>query len=720
MTKTILFAVLSLPALFVSTACAQPEPWLHPDGAIHYYHAICCPGGIDWYTARDSALGHGGYLATLTSQAENDFVFGLVDTNLYWYQRPGSGRWAGPWLGGYQPYGSQEPDSGWTWIDFEPFSYRNWSPGEPDNAGDEDVLNFGESVSGRVGTWNDLSSSDASIRGFVRELSAESTSVGLFRNDSGAFKGYTLFAPNRSTTTYLIDNKGRLVHSWTSSYTPGQSVYFLEDGNLLRTAHVGNASFPEGAAGGRVERFDWDGNLNWAYNYSSATVCQHHDIEPLPNGNVLLVAWELKTYVEAVAAGRDPSKLTENKLWPEHLVEVNPVSDSIVWEWHVWDHLIQDFDSTKQNYGVVADHSELVDLNYIRNGNPGADWIHANAVDYNPQFDQVIISAHDFNEVWVIDHSTTTEQARGHSGGRQGMGGDLLYRWGNPQAYRAGGTADRKLYGQHDARWIEPGLQGEGHLMVFNNGNGRPGGNYSTVDEFIPACDSLGNYPRPAPGTAFGPAAQCWIYTANPPTSLYSAAISGAQRLPNGNTLICEGANGRFFEVMPDTSVVWLYINPVIETGPMVQGDTVPTEVQGKRNNTFRVTRFAPDYPGLVGKDLTPGYPIELYSSPLLGIAGPTPKQGLPRVALAAHPNPSGGRVAVRYQVPFGGWVQLRVYNLLGEETRTLVNGWQPSGYHEKVWDGFTDRGNRVAPGVYLCRFSCAQGLETEKIMVTR
>ncbi len=693
--------VLFLFAAIVSFAVAQPEPWIHPDGSIHYYNAVAAPAGINWSASSDSAQRPGGYLATLTSQAENDFVFELVDSNAYWHQRPDSS-WAGPWLGGRQRLGSPEPDSGWEWIGGEPFSYTNWSPGEPDNQGDENVLNFGESPSGRISTWNDLSEADTAIRGFVVELSADSTTIGLLLMDSTASPGYTLFSSLRSRFAYLVDNEGRFVHSWRSTYQPGQSVYLLEDGSLLRAAKVGNPDFPAGGNGGRVERFKWDGNLTWAYEYSNTVHCQHHDVEPLPNGNVLLVAWELKTRDEAIAAGRNPAKLVDNKLWPDHVVEVNPANDSIVWEWHVWDHLIQDFDSTKANYGVVADHSELVDLNYTRAGpqGNGADWIHTNAVDYNPEFEQIIISAHNINEVWVIDHSTTTEQARGHTGGRQGMGGDILYRWGNPQAYRAGGTADRKFYGQHDSRWVEPGLPGAGHMTVFNNGGARPGDKYSTVDEFVPACDSTGNYARPAPGTPFGPAAQCWIYVATPPTSFFSRAISGAHRLPNGNTIICEGSSGFFFEVTHDSQVVWRYLNPVTDSIRLYQGDTIPSGVSGKQNNTFRVTRYAPDYPGLVGKDLTPGYPLERYSSPALGLSGEVAPAGGQR--LSVSPNPFRGSVLIKLNHGTTGSLDhfsLHIFDAAGRRVRALDVSRSASSV---TWDGRDKTGAVVPPGVYF------------------
>jgi hypothetical protein len=609
------------------------------------------------------ALDSGGYLATLTSQAENDFVFGLLDSSSYWYQRPGSGLWAGPWFGGFQPPGSPEPDSGWRWVTDETMSFDNWSPGEPDNEGDENALHFGESASVRVPMWDDLSRLDDSIRGFVRELSADSTTIGLTRRDSGASDGYILFTPISSLYTYLVDAKGRLVNSWPSRYRPALGCYLLEDGSLLRTAQVYAPEFPAGGAGGRLERYDWDGNLTWSYEYSTALHCQHHDIEPMPNGNVLLVAWELKTRAEAVAAGRDPDRIQQGVLWPDHVVEVNPANDSIVWEWHVWDHLVQDFDSTKANYGNVAAHPELADLNFTLPGQSGGspDWNHTNSIDYNEQLDQIVLSVHNFNEVWVIDHGTTTEQARGHSGGRQGTGGDILYRWGNPRAYRAGDSTDQKFFGQHDARWVEPGLPGAGHIMVFNNGLKRPGSNYSTVDEFIPACDSAGYYPRPAPGIAFDPDTLNWMYRADPPTSFFSGNMSGAHRLPNGNTLVCSGAGGTLTEVTPAAAVVWRYVNPVIETGPLYQGD--PTNGV---NVLFRATQYQPDYPGLVGKNLTPGYPVERYRAPFPGISE-SGKVHADAAGLQVSPNPFGRQATIHLILPRGASAELGIYDITGK-----------------------------------------------------
>jgi hypothetical protein len=261
---------------------------------------------------------------------------------------------------------------------------------------------------------------------------------------------------------------------------------------------------------------------------------------------------------------------------------------------------------------VVADHPELIDLNFVGASRGEADWNHINSVDYNAEFDQILLSVPRFSEVWVIDHSTTTEEAAGHSGGNSGKGGDILYRWGNPQAYRAGDVGDRKLFSQHDAQWIESGLPGEGNILLFNNGNGRPGGAYSSVDEFALPVDASGNYAL-TPGTAYGPEEQVWIYTDENLTAFFADHISGAQRLPNGNTLICDGAHGTFFEVTTEGEIVWKYVNPVTGEGPLTQGDPIPTTQKAQANQVFRAYRYGPDYAGLADKDLTPGDPIELY-----------------------------------------------------------------------------------------------------------
>jgi hypothetical protein len=570
---------------------------------------------------------------------------------------------------------------------------------------------------------------------------------GVSVNEPKAFKGYTLIAPMNSKLTHLIDMEGHVVKTWESEVTPGLSAYLLENGHLLRAGNLGPKGNLQGAGvGGRIQEFDWDGNLVWDYTYSTKTQQQHHDIHRMPNGNVLLVCWDKKTVDEATAAGRRPDAVRDH-LMADCILEVKPTgktSGEIVWEWHVWDHLVQDNDKSKANYGNVAQHPELIDINFgsgilqvvtkkddldkLRDlgyigggqpppakdkdkdgkdkdgkdgkgpdgkdakdgkgpdakkgpdgkgpggpGGPNADWTHVNAVSYNADLDQIIISSFAFSEIWIVDHSTTTKEAAGHSGGKSGKGGDLLYRWGNPRAYRAGTNSDQRLFNQHNVHWIPKGYPGEGHLILFNNGGRRPDGSYSSVDEIVLPVGPDGKYAR-KPGLPYGPDKALWSYTAEKKTDFFASFISGADRLPNGNTLICSGPDGTVFEVTPEKEIVWKFVNPRATGGgpgpgpggmggpiPFVQDQLKLTDEQKKqiaelqkeidakiekvltddqkkqfkemRDNMarmvppkggpmvvgggpgpggmFRAYRYGPDFPGLVGKDLKPGKKIE-------------------------------------------------------------------------------------------------------------
>ncbi len=396
---------------------------------------------------------------------------------------------------------------------------------------------------------------------FTSVSSSQPSNRTLERQDN-TISGKILYSPLYGTTTYLIDNTGTVNHTWPSGYTPGASTYWLGNGTILRTIRVG---FGYGSGeGGGVQKILWDGTIAWDFRYNTNGKIPHHDIKPLPNGNIIMITWESKTPAEAIAAGRDPNEIPGSKFMPDQIIEIKPTgptSGEVVWEWHVWDHLIQDYDLSKENYGVVADHPELVDINFGTFFLSTTDWLHTNSIDYNPEFDQILLSVHNFDEIWVIDHSTTTEEAAGHAGGNSGHGGDILYRWGNPQAYDTGTTGDQQLFGQHDASWIKPGRPGEGNILIFNNGINRPGGQFSSVDEITPPVDSDGQYYL-EPGTPYEPTEPVWSYTANPPASFFSYFMSGAERLTNGNTLVCNGDAGKFLEITPENVVVWQYTNP--------------------------------------------------------------------------------------------------------------------------------------------------------------
>jgi len=118
-------------------------------------------------------------------------------------------------------------------------------------------------------------------------------------------------------------------------------------------------------------------------------------------------------------------------------------------------------------------------------GTSSGNWIHANAVEYNASLDQIVFSSRKMNEIYIIDHSTTTFEATTHVGGNSGKGGDFLWRWGNPINYGQGTATDQKLYGQHDPKWIPTGFPHAGKLSVFNNGTGRTP-LYSSIHIIIP------------------------------------------------------------------------------------------------------------------------------------------------------------------------------------------------------------------------------------------
>jgi Arylsulfotransferase (ASST). len=361
-----------------------------------------------------------------------------------------------------------------------------------------------------------------------------------------AYPGYVLFAPNNSRYTYLIDGNNQIIHQWTHTRTGGYSCYLLEDGTLMRTANATSSQLNGGGATGIVQKVAWDGTLLWEFTYATATYRSHHDIAPLPNGNVLLIAWETKTAAQAVAMGLNHSA----SLWPDHVIEVQPVGSNggnIVWRWNFWDHLIQAFDPNKPNYGTIADHPELLDIN---TGSSFGDWMHCNGIDYNAALDQIVISSHNLNEIYVIDHSTTTQEAAGHTGGRWGKGGDFLYRWGSPTNYKMNTSNYFKVV--HGVNWIKDDHPGGGNILAYNNGFGT---NRSEIVELKPDKDSLGNYIW-IPGTPFSPATPNWSYSA---PGFYSLHLGSCQRMPNGNTFIAESVGGYLFEVDSVGNTVWSY-----------------------------------------------------------------------------------------------------------------------------------------------------------------
>ena len=397
-----------------------------------------------------------------------------------------------------------------------------------------------------------------------------------------AYEGLTLFSAYSDDPeedehyTRLIDNNENIVHSWTHERGSASMPYLFQDSTLLYPYRVVNPSMCNGGVGGGISHYTWDGDLLWNYEFFNNSYQHHHDIQPLPNGNILVLAWERHTATQDdeteyyggagrgwLEMGRTEVQNPLNQMWGEAVFEIEMVETddiNIVWEWHIWDHLAQDVGPDFPNYGDISEHPELMDINFGEAGDfdgmcgPQGDWIHFNAIDYNADLDQIVLSSRQNSEIYIIDHSTTTEEAAGHTGGNSGMGGDFLYRWGNPQVYGLGGDddSDQLLDAQHGVNWIPAGYPGSGNLILFNNFY--YGGWQSAVYELVPPLNSNGTYDQNTDGT-FGPIAPFWLYAGD----FFSWIQSGAFRLPNGNTIITVTTAARIIEVENNLNIVWDY-----------------------------------------------------------------------------------------------------------------------------------------------------------------
>ena len=435
--------------------------------------------------------------------------------------------------------------------------------------------------------------------------------VGLFAIEDSVQEGYVLFGPKYNKTTYLIDNCGNLQFSWNSNYKAGGSVKLLPNGNLLRSCvYENNSPITGGGAGGRIESIKPDQLIDWSINLSNDSLRQHHDYEVLPNGNVLMIIWELKTMEEALQKGRDSSLVAASGLWVDYIIEYNPTLDSIVWEWHTWDHLVQNYDSLKPNFGDPSMSEELFNLNYSSNGdNP--DWQHLNAIDYNDSLDLILLCSPFWNEIYFIDHSTSNSESANHSGGNYGKGGDILWRWGNPISYGRGDSTDQKFYGQHDAHWIGNGNPDAGKIIVFNNGKNRGNNPYSSINIVDQPSYSNGEFLKTSSG-AYLPTSFHYEFLDTTNLFFYSKILSSADQLPNGNIIINEGVKGHFFEISEYGNIVWDYTSPVVEDSIISQEDSVPGNTSMLFNASFRIRKILPDFNGLNSLPMVNHGPIEL------------------------------------------------------------------------------------------------------------
>ena len=462
-----------------------------------------------------------------------------------------------------------------------------------------------------------------------------------------SFNGFALYNSQGSNTTYLIDENQQIAHTWNMTTECNYTVALKDNGNLVRGTKTSTSVFSSGniaASGGRVQEIAPDGSIVWDYIYASSDHVSHHDLT-LIGDNVLLTAYEKKTTAELNAAGFDNAS---SEKWPTHFIELAPDGNggaNIVWEWHIWDHMCQDMDPSKPNYVAnVADHPELIDINMIQSqggpGGGGGDWFHVNGVDYNADLDQIVFSSRFASEIYIIDHSTTTPEAASHSGGNSGMGGDILYRWGNPSNYNMPGTQVIPN-AVHDPRWItDDGRPNGGFLQIFNN-NGISN-NQSTIDGIETPWDDVTNTYLRTPGQPFDPLS----YTTRYECAYSAGGQSASDRMSNGNIYINasggQGGAGVMYEVDISGNIVWGPYNADSQKG----------------------FRYECDHPGIIA--------LESYmNTATTSCFNHTSLDNLALEDFIVYPNPTTSDINIRLDTQEDVQVTIQVYNCLGNELFT-------------------------------------------------
>jgi hypothetical protein len=524
-------------------------------------------------------------------------------------------------------------------------------------------------------------------------------------NPDKSYGGYQLFSGTGAgnTISYLIDMQGYVVNQWQRDYVVSLHEWLLPNGNLLaaqkawtlpvppdilarnpnvktqkQTWPIGsalttaNALNVGGGHGGLIQEFDWNGNVVWEYELNDATHVQHHTITPSPwtPGNVLILAWEYHTNAEAIAQGRNPATVGRG-IWSDYAVEVNRAKQ-IVWEFHVWDNLVQNFDPTKANYGQPKDNPTKWDINWINPGmasvgsntlaSTAQDWTHFNTCNYHPTDpNKIVMNSRHMGETYIVDKTTKK----------------IIWRFGNPSVYGMGvapsfqDDGDTIMWGSHHAHIIPPGLPGAGNMLIIDNGWNRPEGNRSRSIEVDMSKQSFTAYASASVGalptgntsltksndrspTALHPGHIIWQYAGARPNSMYSASQMSNQRLPNGNTSITITETGHIIEVTQgvlsgtnylNKEVVWEFINPLYSTGSATAGFTYPVVaclfndggVGGSATtlnptSIHRSIRIGADDPALAGKDLSQKYLLatgcpefwKMLTYPSVGTQAPT------------------------------------------------------------------------------------------------
>ena len=356
-----------------------------------------------------------------------------------------------------------------------------------------------------------------------------------------ACRGYTLVTNLNGYESRLIDMEGRVCHVWRSNEGISYS-YLLPNGNLLLRTGPGA---PEVSFLSRPER------------------------ELVPRGG--------RTVAGAILELDWDGNVVWEYRYPllHHDFQRLPNGNTLVLAWEQ----IPDETARRVQGGFAAEHGHAGMLgDVVREVTPAGEvvyewtswehldfdedricflesrgeWTHQNTLNVTPDGD-LVVSFRQTDTVGIVDRAS----------------GDFRWKWGPGD-----------ISHQHN-----PTMLSNGRVLIFDNGPHKSGVTHSRIIEVDPDNDRI-----------------AWEYRGDPPISFYSYHISGAERQPNGNTLICEGAPGRIFEVTPAGEIAWEYINPYLAES----GYGVGESASGFANSVFRAHRYGPDHPALAGRDLDP------------------------------------------------------------------------------------------------------------------
>jgi len=446
----------------------------------------------------------------------------------------------------------------------------------------------------------------ACLPGFV--LAAPSiypTGTTIYHPDK-TWNGFVVLDTPEEQGTVLIDMNGNVLKHWKqiaavpspSRVLPGG---YVMGGDVPREPHQEAIALIE---------LDWDGKEVWRFDHAEQVQAkdgktvwaarQHHDWQRegsavgyyAPGANPLVTSG--RTLILSHKNVTKP-EITDKQLEDDRIIEVS-WNGEVLWEWLASDHV--------DELGFSEDARNAIHRSPGWNKNRGsADWLHINALSYvgpnqwydagderfNPE--NVLFSSRNANIIGIIDRS-----------------GAIVWRLGPDYRQSAEQSKLGQIIGQHHPHIIPKGLPGAGHLLVFDNG-GAAG--YGYANPAAPAgVNSSGRFNSRVLEINPITLEKVWEYsiTGSEQFRFFSNYVSDAQRLPNGNTMITEGADGRIFELTPAKEIVWEFVSPYF-------GTKVPN-----RNLIFRAYRvpydWIPQLPRPAERAVIPPDPREFHIAP--------------------------------------------------------------------------------------------------------